>query len=119
MRGRCVIYSCSSSKLRFAAPRISISSAASGILGMRVSPREADMLFSPRAADSTSVTSIVVRQGEGMVSPTGVHRVAPLHSAAGRREGSFCLDAFLGIQVVVHMHVRRADGVHFMFRGQK
>nr|XP_051229481.1 uncharacterized protein LOC127347322 [Lolium perenne] len=33
-----------------------------------------------------------------MVSPTGAHRVAPVHSAAGRRAGSFCPAGFHGIQ---------------------
>ena len=71
-----------------------------------------------------------VRRGEGMVSPTGAHHVAPLHSAVGRREGasagrscdhfqvaihmhSFCPNGVHGIQVAVHVRVRRADGVHF------
>ncbi|CAD6201999.1 unnamed protein product [Miscanthus lutarioriparius] len=40
----------SSSKLRFAVRRTSISSAASGISGMRLPPRAAGMLFSLRAA---------------------------------------------------------------------
>ena len=69
-------------------------------------------------------------------SSTGAHRVTPLHSAAGRREGasagrscdlfqvaihmhSFCPDGVHGIQVAVHVHVRRAAGVHFLLRGPK
>ena len=46
-------------QLRFAVQRISISSAASGILGMRFSPWAAGMLFSPRTATSKSATSTV------------------------------------------------------------
>ena len=71
-----------------------------------------------------------------MVSPTAAHRVAQLHFATDRREGasaghscdhlqvvihmhSFCLGGVYGIQVAVHVHVRRADDVHFWLRGPK
>ena len=40
-----------------------------------------------------------------MVSPTGAHRVAPLHSAAGRREGSLGPDGVLGIQGAANAQV--------------
>jgi hypothetical protein len=71
-----------------------------------------------------------------MVSPAGVHRIAPLHSAIGRHEGTSagrCCDHFQvaihmnpfrpdgvhRIQEAVHVHVWRVNGVHLMFRSQK
>jgi hypothetical protein len=53
-----------------------------------------------------------VERGEDMGSPAGAHRVAPLHSATGRRESAStgrCCDHF---QVAIHMHPFRPDSVH-------
>ena len=64
-----MVCSCRSSQLRFAAQRTSISSAASGILGM---------LFSPRAATSKSATSAVGG------------RTPPRHSPSQALHSSLC-----------------------------
>jgi hypothetical protein len=118
-----------------------------GDLRHTVPPRAVGMLFSPCAPNSKSVALTVgspllfsvrcrlaaVRRGEGMVSPAGAHRIAPLHSTAGHREGTStgrCCDHFQvaihmnlfrpdgvhGIQEAVHVQVWRANGVHLMFR---
>uniref|UniRef100_A0A453I081 Uncharacterized protein n=1 Tax=Aegilops tauschii subsp. strangulata TaxID=200361 RepID=A0A453I081_AEGTS len=55
--------------------------------------------------------SRAVRRGEGRVSPTGAHRVAPLHSA-GRREGASAGRSCDHFQVAIHMHSFCPDGVH-------
>src|SRR3954471_21018551 len=98
---------------------------------MRFPPRAAGMLFSPRTATSKSATSTAIRRGEGMVSPTGAHRVAQLNSATGRREddsiGCYrdrshyvatlvppsCSDGLRGIQGAANAQVRRMDGLRF------
>ncbi|KAK1643176.1 hypothetical protein QYE76_060981 [Lolium multiflorum] len=72
-----------------------------GDLGCAVYPTGGGHAVFPRAATSKYAPSTVIRRGEDMVSLTGAHRVAPLHSAAGHRAGSFCPAGFHGIQVDV------------------
>ncbi|VAH91143.1 unnamed protein product [Triticum turgidum subsp. durum] len=52
-----------------------------------------------------------VWRGEGRVSSTGAHRVAPLHSA-GRHEGASAGRSCDHFQVAIHMHSFCPDGVH-------